>query len=309
MLLRMLESKPFSLSEARAAGLERWHLRARKWRRVGPRTYASSEMLDSPLARLQAVCHRLPGVAAFSGFTAAWLHGLDVSPCDPIEVTLPEEAGVSARAGIAVRRRELQEQDVVVRTGLRATSAARTVADLGCRLDLVEAVVVIDMALHRGILDSTELAEFSAGCSGQRGAKNLRRAIELSAADAESPMETRLRLLLVLSRLPAPELQPSLFDGDGQYLGRPDLFYRDEMLGIEYDGSTHRDSLEDDNRRQNRFLDAGIRLLRFTAGDVYNRPEAVVAQVRRHLKRANAGARATSVRRNDASAGARVTAR
>ncbi|TMC88087.1 MAG: DUF559 domain-containing protein, partial [Chloroflexi bacterium] len=54
-------------------------------------------------------------------------------------------------------------------------------------------------------------------------------------------------------------------------------------LGIEYDGSTHRDSLTADNRRQNRLLDAGLTLLRFSAGDISQTPQAVVRLVRSML--------------------------
>ena len=62
---------------------------------------------------------------------------------------------------------------------------------------------------------------------------------------------------------------------------------RDEKggLGIEYDGKTHRASLVEDNRRQNRLLMAGVRLLRLTASDVLRRPDSVLAQVREVLLR------------------------
>ena len=63
------------------------------------------------------------------------------------------------------------------------------------------------------------------------------------------------------------------------------MYYPVQRVGLEYDGGTHRDNLVDDNRRQNRLLNAGFRLLRFTAADVYNTPDAVVAQVRAVLKR------------------------
>lgn len=93
-------------------------------------------------------------------------------------------------------------------------------------------------------------------------------------------METRLRMLLVLNGLPRPEVQVTLRDESGAFLGRPDLFYRKHKLGLEYDGEFHRVSLVEDNRRQNRLLMAGIRLLRFTAADVLRRPAGVLAQVR-----------------------------
>ena len=97
-------------------------------------------------------------------------------------------------------------------------------------------------------------------------------------------METRLRMLLVLSGLPRPAAQVPLHDRSGRFIGRPDLYYPEHRLGLEYDGTTHRESLADDNRRQNRLLAAGIHLLRFTGGDVLSRPDQVVAQVRAMLK-------------------------
>jgi len=109
----------------------------------------------------------------------------------------------------------------------------------------------------------------------------LRRAVELAEPATESPMETRLRLILVMGRLPRPRAQVPLHDQQGRFLGRPDLYYPEHKLGLEYDGATHRDTLVEDNRRQNRLLNAGIRLLRFTAADIYGTPESVIEQVRR----------------------------
>lgn len=96
-------------------------------------------------------------------------------------------------------------------------------------------------------------------------------------------METRLRLLLVLSGVPRPQSQVPLYDGAGRFLGRPDLYYPAERLGLEYDGGTHRERLVQDDRRQNRLLNAGYRLLRFTATDLLDTPEVVVGLVRAAL--------------------------
>jgi len=70
---------------------------------------------------------------------------------------------------------------------------------------------------------------------------------------------------------------------DKTRLGRVDLYYPSARLILEYDGGNHRDRLAEDNRRQNRLLSAGFRLLRFTAGDIYNEPDVVAAQVRSAL--------------------------
>jgi hypothetical protein len=211
------------------------------------------------------------------------MHGLDLPPCDPVEATIPEGSGVSALAGMSVRRAALPRQDIVERNGMRVTSNLRTAVDLGTRPPLVEAVVAVDMALQKGLLDLSELRAYAASGARRKGITQLRRVVELAEPAAESPMETRLRLLLVLAGLPRPEAQVPLHDGSGRFLGRPDLYYSARRLGVEYDGSTHRASLAEDNRRQNRLLTAGIRLLRFTAGDVLSTPDLVVTQVRAAL--------------------------
>jgi len=91
-------------------------------------------------------------------------------------------------------------------------------------------------------------------------------------------------MLLVLNGLPCPELQVSIRDEEGVLIGRPDLYYREQRLAIEYDGDTHRARLVEDNRRQNRLLMAGVRLLRFTASDVMHHQDHVLAQVRDMLR-------------------------
>ena len=277
----------FSVDEAKRAGLERWHLEGVAWTRLGPSLYLSKDLTTNPMHRLEAAQRRLPPTAAFSGLTAAWLHGFDVQPCEPIEVTLPEDAGVSSRSGIAVRRSTLVKGEVVRARGMPATSIARTVGELCARLELVEAVVVADEALHSGRLRLEELSSWANAHAGNRGMRNLRRVLSYVDGAAESPMESRLRMVLVLGGLPAPKTQVTIRDRWGRVLGRPDLYYAEQRLGIEYDGGSHRESLVEDNRRQNRLLKAGVRLLRFTAADVLRNPEGVVSQVRALLSPAD----------------------
>jgi very-short-patch-repair endonuclease len=139
------------------------------------------------------------------------------------------------------------------------------------------------MALNRRVITHEELQTWADSHAGYRGVRRLRRALELADGAAQSPMETRLRLLLILNGLPKPSLQVRLHDSAGFFLAQPDLYYPRNRLAIEYDGATHRTSMPADNRRQNRLLEAGYRLLRFTAGDVFNTPLAVVGLVRRVL--------------------------
>jgi hypothetical protein len=201
---------------------------------------------------------QLSSCAVFTGLTAAWLHRLDVDPIHPVEVAVPADSGIRSRAGLVVRRRALRATDVVTVRALRATTIDRTLRDLRPRMPRVEFLVLADAALRLGL-----------GRFDER------------AAPAESPMETRLRCLLMDSGLPIPEVQADLRDPRGRSIARVDLYYRSARLVIEFDGGNHRERLVEDDRRQNALIDAGFRVLRYTASDFRQRPDGIVAEVRR----------------------------
>jgi len=278
-----LTKGPFTLEEARSHGLSREQLLGASWRRLGRGVYVWRDIAEAPMTRLIAAKLRLPDAAVFTGRTAAWLHGLDIPPCKPIEAAVPSTYSTSRLVGVVVRRRSISATETSIRRGLPVTSAVRTIADLACRLSLTDAVAFLDAALHGRLVHGGALCDWASRHAGCRGVRRLKRALGLADPAAESVMETRLRLLLVLAGLPHPRSQVSLRDDLGLFLARPDLYYPDARLAIEYDGATHRESLAADNRRQNRMFDAGYRLLRFTAGDVLDTPAAVVSMVRRAL--------------------------
>jgi very-short-patch-repair endonuclease len=274
---------PFTLEDARAAGLKRWHLEGASWKRLTRGIYIWACADESPMSMLCAASRRLPREAAFSGLTAAWLHGLDVEPCAPIEVVAPRAIGLSARAGMRVHRSLSQLQVVEVR-GLRATTLVQSIVDICARVSLLEAIVVVDAALHARKLTISNLSAWALARPGRKGIQKLRRVISLAEPATESPMESRLRVVLVLGGLPKPKVQVPIHDREGRFVGRPDLYYEEAMLGIEFDGGVHRNALVVDNRRQNALLNAGVRLLRFTSADVMRQPASVVRQVRALLK-------------------------
>lgn len=278
-----LTKGPFTIEDARRHGVSRAQLLGASWRRLGRGLYAWHEIAEMPMTRLIAARHRLPDKAVFTGPTAAWLHGLDIAPCNPIEAAVARSSSTSRLVGVVIRRCGIPVAETSIRRGLRVTSAVRTIADLACRLPLTDAVALLDTALHRRLVNSGRLRDWASAHAGYRGVRRLKRALELADPAAESVMETRLRLILVLAGLPRPRAQVSLRDDCGLFVARPDLYYPDARLAIEYDGATHRESLSADNRRQNRLIDAGFRLLRFTAGDVFDAPAEVVSMVRRAL--------------------------
>lgn len=75
----------------------------------------------------------------------------------------------------------------------------------------------------------------------------LRQALHWADAATESPWESRLRMFYVLTaRLPRPLVNRPIFDFDGRFVGKPDLFDPEAGLVTEFDGQDHR------SRRQHR---------------------------------------------------------
>ena len=278
-----LRHGPVTVACAESAGFSRQRLRGPNWRRVGCGTYVWAGIEPDPHSELDAIHRRLPPGSVFSGLTAARLHGLDTEGTTAVEVTVPPGISARARPGIGIHSAALDPSAVTTCGPLPVTTPLRTCFDLARRLPLVGAVAVLDSALYRKLVTLHELREYAGQSNPVRGLPRARRVIELVEPGVESPMESRLRMILVLGGLPRPQVQVELRDRDGSFLARPDLLYQAARLAIEYDGATHRDNLVSDNRRQNRLQRAGYRLLRYTGPDVFSRSHEILEEVRMQL--------------------------
>ena len=98
--------------------------------------------------------------------------------------------------------------------------------------------------------------------------------VALADRRAESVLETRLRLNLVLGGLPAPEVQYRVHDDYGFVLARVDLAYPPARLAIEYDGDTHFTPTRSraDRQRDLTLADLGWHTMRLTYDDVDGDP-------------------------------------
>jgi very-short-patch-repair endonuclease len=277
-----LATRPFTLDEGLAAGLTPSALSRRPWLRIGSRLYCLESTRTDPWRILSTLSQLLPLDAVFAGLTGAWMHGLDFKPTDPVYVVVPPGSGLRSRLGLRVRRCVLPPGDVVEVRDLRVTTIHRTLRDLCLRLPPVEGLVALDMAIALRRTDVTALRCYVESAKGLPGAPRMRSLVDL-AAPAESPMETRLRWLLLERGLPMPGVQVDLHDRDGRFVGRADLYYPEARLVIEFDGGMHRDKLVTDDQRQNALVSAGYVVLRFTSVDVYQRPEAIESLVRQAI--------------------------
>jgi hypothetical protein len=276
-----LTHRVFSVDEAKAAGLSFSALRGKSWQRVGSRLYRFRTDGDETWHLVRAHNRILPRSAVFVCRTAAWIHKLDVEPANPIQVAVPRGCELRSRTGVEIHHCDLGGETVSI-NGVRATTIERTLLDMCSWSSDIEALVVLDMALAARLISTGRLSRYADERKGQRGSARLRLLCRF-AAPAESPMETRLRWLLLEARLPLPEVQADLHGDDSELIARADLYYPSAHLVIEFDGGNHRDRLVSDDRRQNALVTAGYRVLRLTGSDFRTRPDAVVAQVREAL--------------------------
>ena len=115
------------------------------------------------------------------------------------------------------------------------------------------------------------------------GSRLALRAARLMREGVDSPMETRVRLLIVLSGLPEPTVNVIVRGEDGSWRMRFDLCYREQRLIVEYDGRRHAESPEQWERDIYRREDLDrmdYRLLIVTSRGIYNEPHRTLQRVR-----------------------------
>ena len=140
--------------------------------------------------------------------------------------------------------------------------------------------------MHCGLALKEIAAYANDGRESWNGVPRVARVLSLAAVGAESPMETRLRLVLAGAGLPSPALQHQVCNEAGICVARLDLAYIDARLGVEYDGQCHWEprAIRKDLLRQNALRALGWTLLRFTAEDVLRHSKRLATQVRSALQ-------------------------
>lgn len=210
--------------------------------------------------------------------TAALLWG-GVVPDDPdMHVT---SAGARCKSTGIVGHRAKRGQAVTVRRGVRLTTPIQTFLDLAQVLDLVDLVVLGDSLVKKRRCQLKDLVEVVKEATGP-GAALARRAAGLVREGVDSPMESRLRMLIVLAGLLEPKVDYRIYDSDGSLLYRFDLAYLGHGLVVEYDGRQHADDpqqWEADVRRDEQLDHWGIRRVVVLSKDIYNTPANTLSRI------------------------------
>jgi hypothetical protein len=280
-----LRAAPFTAAHAARYGLTRRALGGDEWRNIFRGVWAHKDLPDNRETRFAAVRLILPDGAFVCGLTPAWLYGIDVQDPrgDLMWIGCRTGHSIRVRAGCMVREITVADSDVRIVRGVPMTTPLRTAFDCGRWLSLIEGTVVADFLAHAGAMSCDALAAYARTHRALRGVRQLDRIVELMDARSESPMETRVRLLIVLAGLPPPEPQVIITNRDGDFVARADLGYEAERYAVEYDGAWHWKQRREDDRRRAAMRDAGWEVLVVSSEDYYDHPDWIIAKVRADL--------------------------
>ena len=255
-------------------------LRGPGFRRLFPDIYLPAHLVPTLAMRSRGAHLLVTGRGALAGYSAAELLGARIAPRDS-EAEVITDRDVRGCRGLRVHRERLADDEVATVGGLVVTSAIRTAYDLARWLPLVEGVVAADALGRIGRFGSAALLELTTRYPGARWRGRVPLVAELMDPRAESAMETRCRLSLVLRGLPRPQLQYQVRDELGDHIAWLDMAYPSARVGVEFEGEHHQNTptFRADLTKHNRLTALGWTVLRATATDVLRHPDRFAAQV------------------------------
>jgi very-short-patch-repair endonuclease len=239
------EQQPFIGSEALAAGrITRYELRT-YYRAVMPNVYLDKGIQPSLRQRTVAAWLWSHRGAVVAGAAAAAMHGAKwVDPDTPIELIW---RNARAPRGVVTRHQLLLGHEFQRLGGVLVTTPERTAFGIG-RLEgrssgrrggLDRAIAELDALAAATGVKPADVLELAAAHRHARGLRQLRAALDLVDAGAQSPKETWLRLLLINAGFPRPRTQIPVLGADGYPRYFLDMGWEDIKLAAEYDGEQH----------------------------------------------------------------------
>jgi hypothetical protein len=276
--------RPFIGSEALAAGGLTRHRLAAQYTAVFRDVYFPRGHLMSPAEKAVAAWLWSRRTATVVGLSAAALHGAKWidrdAPAELVHTSRHRTPGISLRSDL------LSDDEVCRIAGIPVTTPARTVFDLGRRGHVLDAAIHVDAVMGATGVTVRAVAALVDRHRGARGLVQLRQLLSTADGGAESPQETRVRLLLADSGLPRPSTQIHVFDQYGCFIARLDMGWERWKVGVEYDGVQH----WTDPRQRTRDIDRiaelealGWKIVRVSADMLRHRPRTVIDRVRAAL--------------------------
>jgi very-short-patch-repair endonuclease len=281
-----MDGAPFLGGEAvRRGRVTDYQLRTR-FRAVHWNVYVATDTVLTAQSRAHAAWLWSGGDAVLARTSAAavlgtkWLDGQA-----PAELIRADRHGP---ANIALHTWDLSPDEMCMARGMRCTTPARTAFDIGRTLDVDVAIPILDALMNATRVKTADVIAVADARPRHRGVRRLRAAMDLADGGAESPQESRVRVLLRRADFPEPETQIDIRDRYGAPFIRLDMGWRQWLVAVEYDGVQHW------NDRRQRSWDIeriailetmGWRVVRVSA-EMLDRPDVVIARVTASLRAA-----------------------
>ena len=274
-----------SRRQASAGGLSlsniNYRLASGRWVRVLPGVYRLAGTPITSMTRLMAASLWGRGTSAVSHRSAARILRLDGVKEDLVELSILGRANSPADWLLLHYPQALPSDEIETVNGMRVTSAARTLLDLGAVVPRWRVEVALDGALRDRIADYKALREVLErhGARGRDGTAALRYLLVERDPDYVPPasrLERTFARVLNEPRLPKAVRQYPIVRA-GRIVYRLDFAYPEWRVAIEIDSYRHhygRQSWHKDRTRSNAVTALGWRLLRFTKEEA--RAEAFV---------------------------------
>jgi hypothetical protein len=275
---------PFRGTDALAARVVTPHRLRTDFEAVHRNVYIPRGQKLTPVTRAVAAWLWSGRTATVAGLSAAALHRTAW-----IDDWLPAELNRRSRdkaRGIILHSDTLDDDEMCARAGILLTTPARTGFDLGRRKGLTTAVIRLDALMHATGLKVADVELLAERHRGVRGLVQLRQVLLMADGGAESPYETKTRLVLVRSGLPRPQTQIEVLNECGAVLARIDIGWEEWKVGVEFDGAQHWTDPVQRTRDIDRLaqLEArGWTIVRVSADLLRHRPHVVVARTRSAL--------------------------
>jgi very-short-patch-repair endonuclease len=243
-LPRHLQAVPFTTGQARASNLTPSRLRSSDLQHPFRGVHVATAIELGFVERCRALQLRLPPAARFSDTTAARIIGIPLPPGTDsrrLHVTVPSPDRAPVRQLVIGHSRHGEPIDTREWNGLRVSSPERAWCELGATLKLPDLVAAGDYLIHHRLPITTRgrLTDAAARYARGRGSRELIEAIALLDDRAESPQESRLRVILTRAGI-ATVSNLTIRTRRGETF-RADLAIPDHGILIEYQGDYHRD--------------------------------------------------------------------
>jgi hypothetical protein len=277
-------TRPFPRWQGLRAGISRATLDGPSFQRVLHGVLVGADVRVTPLLRAEAalVCFIAPAFASHTTAARVWGAPIPTPPGEHVTVPTPRER--LRRAGVTCHVRTGAVSVVV--DGVRVSSLPDLFVELAEQVPLVELVVLGDWMVRRKGVRCEQLVAAAGRARGRAGVL-ARTASAYVREKVDSPMESRLRMLLVLAGLPEPRINLTIRDVDGEPVRRFDLSWPEGRVIVEYDGRHHVERVEQweaDLARREEIDDHDWRILVVVASGIYRDPEATVQRVWRLLR-------------------------